>query len=111
DALLHLSRREGLPRALPQAMAAGKPVLAYRLDGAPEVCFDGETGFLVAPGDCEGLASRLLRLADDLPLRRRLGEAGRSFVRQRFAVQTMVDAIHDLYWRLAKKAGRAGAAV
>src|SRR5207249_7587686 len=33
DALLHLSRREGLPRALPQAMAAAKPVLAYRLDG------------------------------------------------------------------------------
>ena len=47
DALVHLSLREGLPRALPQALAAGKPVVAYDCDGAREVCRDGESGFLV----------------------------------------------------------------
>ena len=53
DALVHLSLREGLPRALPQALAAGKPVVAYDCDGAQEVCLDNETGFLVPPGDLD----------------------------------------------------------
>ena len=55
DALLHLSHREGLPRALPQALAVGKPVIAYACDGAPEVCLEGETGFLTQPGDLQTL--------------------------------------------------------
>ena len=46
DTLVHLSLREGLPRALPQALAAGKPVVAYDCDGAREVCLEGKTGFL-----------------------------------------------------------------
>ncbi|HTV75650.1 MAG TPA: glycosyltransferase, partial [Candidatus Baltobacteraceae bacterium] len=49
DALVHLSLREGLPRALPQALAAAKPVVAYDCDGAREICFDGKTGFLIQP--------------------------------------------------------------
>ena len=49
DALAHLSLREGLPRALPQALAAAKPVVAYDCDGAGEVCLEDETGFLVRP--------------------------------------------------------------
>ncbi len=53
DAVAHLSRREGLARALPQALAAGKPIVAYDCDGAREVCMDGETGFLVKPGKFE----------------------------------------------------------
>ena len=46
DALVHLSLREGLPRALPQALAAAKPVVAVDCDGASEVCRDGQTGYL-----------------------------------------------------------------
>ena len=65
DILVHLSRREGLPRALPQALAAARPVVAYDCDGAREVCFDNETGFLVLPGDLAGLTDRLLQLALD----------------------------------------------
>lgn len=53
DAVAHLSRREGLARVLPQALAAGKPIVAYDCDGAREVCLDGETGFLVKPGKFE----------------------------------------------------------
>ena len=64
DALVHLSLREGLPRALPQALAAAKPVVAYDCDGASEVCLDGQTGFLVQPGDLTGLKNRLLQLAE-----------------------------------------------
>src|SRR5579884_2931504 len=91
DILVHLSRREGLARALPQALAAGKPVVAYDCDGANEVCLDDRTGFLVKPRDVSCLRERLLRLANDPALRQRLGMEGRGFVRERFAVETMVD--------------------
>ncbi len=101
DALVHLSLREGLPRALPQALAAGKPVVAYDCDGAREVCFDGKTGFLVQPRDLTALKNRLLQLADDSPLGKQFGQAGRQFVRENFAVEKMVDAIYNLYQKLA----------
>lgn len=104
DALVHLSLREGLPRALPQALAAGKPVVAYDCDGAREACLNGETGFLVKPGDLAGLKNVLRQLANDLALREKLGRAGAAFVRDNFAVEKMVDAIYHLYLKLA--AGR-----
>jgi len=100
DCLVHLSSREGLPRALPQALAAGRPVVAYDCDGAKEVCVDDETGFLVPPGDLLALKNCLLRLANDNALRRRLGERGRQFVRERFGAQQMVDELYQLYLRL-----------
>ena len=97
DVLVHLSAREGLPRALPQALAAGRPVIAYDCDGANEVCLDNRTGFLLPKGDLAGLSDRLLALAKDPALRTRLGEEGRSFVRERFSTQRMVDQLHELY--------------
>jgi glycosyltransferase involved in cell wall biosynthesis len=100
DIVVHLSRREGLPRALPQALAAGKPVVAYDCDGAREVCFDGETGCLISPGDLTTLTRRLLELAADRSLRNRLGSKGQQFVRDHFSVERMVQNIHDLYGRL-----------
>jgi glycosyltransferase involved in cell wall biosynthesis len=101
DIVVHLSRREGLARALPQALAAARPIVACDCDGAREVCLDNETGFLLAPGDMAGLSERLLRLAQDAGLRRRLGERGRQLVQQRFALQPMVDDLYALYLRLA----------
>ncbi len=102
DVVAHLSRREGLPRALPQALAAGRPVAAYDCDGANEVCLSGQTGFLIPVGDIQTLADRLAQLAADPDLRERLGRRGREFARENFAVETMVDKIHALYRKLAK---------
>lgn len=102
DLVVHLSSREGLPRALSQALASARPVVAYDCDGASEVCFDNETGFLVPPGDRARLSERLLFLAQDAALRERLGRNGREFVRQRFGVQQMIDEIHQLYLRLSQ---------
>ncbi|MBN8247101.1 MAG: glycosyltransferase, partial [Verrucomicrobia bacterium] len=65
DCLVHLSRREGLPRALPQALAGGRPVVAFDCDGAGEVCRENETGFLLPAGDLAGLVNRLATLAGD----------------------------------------------
>jgi glycosyltransferase involved in cell wall biosynthesis len=104
DCLAHLSSREALSRALPQALAAGKPVVAYDFDGADEVCLEGETGFLVRTGDTATVAQRLLQLANDAPLRERLGRRGQQFVRENFAVEQMVDTIYNLYLKLAAAA-------
>jgi len=103
DVLAHLSRREGLARALPQALAAGRPVMAYDCDGAKEICLDGETGFLIPPGDLEQLSARLLQLAGDPALRRRLAERGQRLVNERFSLERMLEDLYCLYQRLAKE--------
>jgi glycosyltransferase involved in cell wall biosynthesis len=101
DLVTHLSRREGLARALPQAMAARRPTVAFDCDGASEVCISGLTGFLIPAGDTDALASRLAQLAADEPRRRLMGERGQEFARRHFAVETMVDDIYSLYRKLA----------
>ncbi len=105
DLLVHLSLREGLPRALPMALAAAKPVVAYDCDGAREVCLENETGFLLRPGDLSTLTQQLLQLANDPALCERLGHSGREFVKPRFSVEKLVDDLHQLYLRLAEKKG------
>jgi glycosyltransferase involved in cell wall biosynthesis len=105
DVLVHLSSREGLARALPQALAAGKPVVAYDCDGAKEVCVDGRTGFLLRAGDWAGLVERVCQLANDGVLRERLGRSGRELVRTQFGVDQMVNALYELYGRLAAARG------
>ena len=105
DALVHLSLREGLPRALPQALAVGKPVVAYDCDGSREICRDNETGFLISPGDREELFRCILLLAGHKNICHHLGQTGRNFVRENFAVEKMVDAIYHLYLKLAADRG------
>jgi glycosyltransferase involved in cell wall biosynthesis len=105
DALVHLSLREGLPRALPQALAAARPVIAYDCDGAREVCRDGQTGFLLRPGDLAGLTERLLQLAGQPALRAQMGLRGQALVRENFAVEKMVADTHALYLKLAAERG------
>ena len=100
DVLVHLSLREGLARALPQALAANRPVVAYDCDGANEVCLEDKTGYLIRPGDQSSLQKRLLLLAGSKALRERLGNAGREFVRERFSVERMVDDLFQLYVHL-----------
>lgn len=104
DVLVHLSFREGLPRALPQAMAAGKPVIAYPLDGAPEVCLPGQTGYLVPPGDPSALLKALVELAANPETQKTLGQRGRQWVQERFSTESMVESIHQLYGRLLHSA-------
>ena len=101
DTLVHLSRREGLPRAIPQALAAAKPVVAYDCDGASEVCLNGETGYLIHLGDHDTLINRLKMLADAPELREQLGQAGRAFVSERFTIKRLVDEQYELYQRLS----------
>jgi glycosyltransferase involved in cell wall biosynthesis len=98
--LVHLSLREGLPRTLVQALAAGRPVVAFDVDGAREVCIDGVTGFLVRPEDSAGVAEAVIRLLQDRALATRLGAQGRELVREEFSEELMVRRIDELYRRL-----------
>jgi glycosyltransferase involved in cell wall biosynthesis len=106
DILVHCSLREGLARAVPQAMLAGLPVVSFDVDGAREVV-DSETGILLEPKDSAGLALALETLADCPPLRQKLGAAGRARCREMFDHNRMVDRIEELYRRLpARPIGR-----
>jgi glycosyltransferase involved in cell wall biosynthesis len=105
DCLAHLSYREALSRALPQALAAGKPVVAYDFDGADEVCLENETGFIVRTGDIAAAAQKLLQLAGDAALREKLGRAGAAFVKENFSVEKMVDDQYAVYQKLAAEHG------
>ena len=100
DVLAHLSHREGLARALPQALACGRPVVSWDCDGAGEVCLDSQTGFLLPKGDLAGLVDRIVTLERDPKLRARLAETGREMVRQNFSIPTMVQALAGLYLHL-----------
>ncbi len=105
DCLAHLSYREALSRALPQALAAGKPVIAYDFDGADEICLENETGFLIRTGDIETAAQKLLQLARDAELRKKLGQRGQQFVKENFSVEKMVADQYSVYQKLAAERG------
>ncbi|EKP94118.1 glycosyltransferase [Thermaerobacter subterraneus] len=91
------SRREGLPLAILEAMAAGVPVVATAAGGIPEAVEPGITGFLVPPGDAVATARCLGRLLADPSLRRRMGAAGRARYEARFTVERMVAATLAVY--------------
>ncbi|HZT79091.1 MAG TPA: glycosyltransferase [Gemmataceae bacterium] len=80
-----------------EAMAAGRPVVATTLPELTELVSEGETGFLVPPGDKAALARQTRRLLDDAELRRRMGEAGRRRAAERFAAADMVRRYAEVY--------------
>ena len=97
DMLMHVSLREGLARALPQAMLAGKPVISYDIDGAKEVVIEDQTGILLPPKSIQPLGDAILKLANDADLRTRLGLQGRLLCQERFGHQSMTKQIRRLY--------------
>lgn len=105
DILVHASLREGLARALPQALLAGKPIISYDIDGAREVCITGETGFLVPPRDISALTLAMKSLLADQALRDRLAETGRQRFAQQFRHQYMTERIRELYARVLAEHG------
>lgn len=97
DALVHTSYREGLARALPQALIGGRPVISYDVDGAREVTITGETGVLVPPRDTSALSEALIRLIANPDERKRMGREGQSRFTDQFRHQTMTRQIRELY--------------
>ncbi|HRU05998.1 MAG TPA: glycosyltransferase family 4 protein [Candidatus Brocadiia bacterium] len=108
DLVVHASFREGLARVLPQALLSGVPVVSYDVDGAKEVVIPGETGWLVAPGDIEGLGRAMAEALRDLPRARDMALEGRRRFADQFRAETMVREITQVYREvLAAKQGAA----
>jgi glycosyltransferase involved in cell wall biosynthesis len=95
------------PRAVLEAMAAGRPVAAFDSGGTREMVIDGETGILVPTGDIDALAGALGRLARDGALRSAMGKAGAARVRERFSLEHHVDRMEALLLRASQGAPRA----
>ncbi len=91
------SREETAPTIIAQAMAAGKPVVATRVGGIPEMVGDGETGFLVESGDESTLASRMLTLLEDQELCLRMGRRAHEAARDRFAPDAVAERTVEAY--------------
>jgi glycosyltransferase involved in cell wall biosynthesis len=103
DVLVHTSYREGLARALPQALIAGRPVISYDVDGAREVTITGQTGILVPPQDTAALADALATLAGNAELRARLGSAGQQRFTEQFRHQRMTRLVREVYQQVLEQ--------
>jgi glycosyltransferase involved in cell wall biosynthesis len=109
DVMILPSSNEGTPVSAIEALASGRPVVATRVGGVPDVVRDGVDGFLVEPGSVEELAQRLAQLARDPELRSRMGAEGHERVLPRYAVPRLVDDVDKLYRRLlARQRGEGG---
>lgn len=91
------SYEEALPIAILEAMAEGLPVVATDVGGIPELVENERTGFLVRPGDVDGLRMALRRLVESSDLRREFGDQGRLRAEAKFSVQKMVTEIESIY--------------
>ena len=98
---------DALPTVLLEAMACGLPVVSTALSGIPEIVADGETGYLVPPGDPAALAAAMRRLLEDYALAERLGRAGRERARDLFDLRTNVTRLRG--WLTAVDASRVSA--
>jgi glycosyltransferase involved in cell wall biosynthesis len=111
DIFVQPSLWEGLPLALLKAMGAGLPVVATRVSGCMDAVMDGGNGRLVEPADAEALAQVILELYRHPEERRRLGEAARCTVEDRFSFEAMLKRIEGLYlelWRMAIRNNKIG---
>jgi glycosyltransferase involved in cell wall biosynthesis len=101
DILVHSSLREGLPKTVLEAMAAGKPVIGTNVGGVPAVVDDGVTGLLVEPSDSGQMATAMLRLLEDPALGARLAANASERV-QEFSLAKSIDDTNALYERLRR---------
>jgi glycosyltransferase involved in cell wall biosynthesis len=108
DVVVLSSDREGTPLALMEAMGAGKPIVATRVGGVPDLVEDGVHGLLVPPRDPRALADAVARLLRDPRLRSRLGDRARERQRSEFDIHVVVQRVEALYEELfaATRRGR-----
>ncbi len=101
------SLNEGMGRALVEAMAAARPVVASRVGGIPAIVEDRRTGLLVPPGDAEALAAAIAEVIARPEWARALGQAARERIDERFSVPAMVRAVEAVYDEALKRTGTA----
>jgi glycosyltransferase involved in cell wall biosynthesis len=112
DVCVLSSKAEGFSNAILEYMAAGRPVVATDVGGAREAVVEGETGHLVASGDDETMAARIVALLKDPTRARAMGERGRVRVEEKFSCEAQLARTEELYdGLLARAAARAARGV
>jgi glycosyltransferase involved in cell wall biosynthesis len=97
DVLVSSSLREGLPNTALEAMAMKVPIIATRVGGLPHLIQDARTGLLCRPGDVQALAQCLGRMLADPDLRRRLADAARNLIEQKYTLKGRTDGETAVY--------------
>lgn len=97
DVFVMPSLYEGLGRALTEALASGRPVVASAVNGVPDLVHHGATGLLARPGRPDDVAACVMWLLDHPEAARRMGMQGRAAVLRLFSQQQMCGAIDDVY--------------
>lgn len=97
DFYVHPSLMEGLSLSIMEAMAMGKPVVASRVGGTPEVVKDGETGILVPARDSRAIAEAITGLLKDKETASEMGRAGSELIRAHFTPEASVGRLEKLY--------------
>ena len=103
DVVAFSSDREGTPLAVMEAMASGKPIVATRVGGVPDLVEDGVHGLLVPRRDSRALADSIARLLRDERLRSELGRRGRERQQREFDIGVTVRQVESLYEELVAR--------
>jgi glycosyltransferase involved in cell wall biosynthesis len=103
DLYLLISKWEGLPRSILEAMRSGLPVIASNVGGVGEAVVDGVTGLIVPPGEDEPLMTALRRLLEDESLRLQMGAAGRKRFEENFTFLAMATKTLGIYKKICRR--------
>lgn len=95
--------KEGLPNVLLEAMSMATPVVSSRMAGVPEVVKNGETGFMVEPGNKDDLTAAVINLCSDVDLLKRMGENGRRMMEDKFDKQVQFEAFLQYFHKITGK--------
>ena len=104
------SRRDGLPRAVKEAMAESLPIICADIPGPTDLVVNHQTGLWFEPGSVKSLTQAILALSDDADLRTRMGEKGRQRLIRNFSSAASVDKVLALYHELLPSDDVIGAA-
>ena len=100
DVFILTSLWEGLPRVLVQAAAVGKPLVAFNVDGVPEIVKDNYNGFLIQPKNTQQLSAKVIYLLENPEIAKAMGRKGRDIVEDKWTIETMVSQTGNVYQSL-----------
>jgi glycosyltransferase involved in cell wall biosynthesis len=103
DIVVRPSDVEGFPINMLEAMLMRKPVIATAVAGVPEMITPGVNGFMIQPGDIDGLANYIVTILRDEGLGERMGNVGRNIVLEQFTLQSLIKKVENLYATMVEK--------
>ena len=105
DLVVISSRNEGTPVSLIEGAAAGKPVVATRVGGIPDLLEDGKNGLLVPSAQPQALCDAMLKVLGTPGLAAALASEGKEQIRRRFGIHRLISDLESLYCSLLEQKG------